>query len=92
MAPIRLALLGTGIFAREAHLPALKALADRFEVVAIYSRSAANARVLASSVPHLVDTYSDIAPVLAQANAQPSSLWHDLIRPQIVQPVLQPHS
>ena len=82
MAPIRLALFGSGIFARDAHLPALNALADRFEVVAIYSRSQANAAALAKSVPHPVDTYSDIAPVLAREDVDAV----DIILPIAVQP------
>lgn len=40
--PIRLALLGTGLFARSAHIPALQALGDTFEIVAIYSRDPAS--------------------------------------------------
>jgi predicted dehydrogenase len=84
MAPIRLAILGSGIFAREAHLPALKALADRFEVVAIYSRNAANAAALAASVPHPVDSYSDIAPVLARDDVDAV----DIILPIAVQPAI----
>lgn len=40
--PIRLALLGTGLFARSAHIPALKALGNTFEIAAIYTRDLAS--------------------------------------------------
>jgi predicted dehydrogenase len=44
---VRLALVGAGIYARDAHLPALAGLQDRFDLVAIYSRSESSARALA---------------------------------------------
>jgi predicted dehydrogenase len=44
---VRLAIVGAGIYARDAHLPALVRLQDRFDLVAIYSRSASSARALA---------------------------------------------
>jgi len=49
MATIRIAVLGSGIFAREAHAPAFGALEDRFEIVAIFSRSIENAAALAAT-------------------------------------------
>ena len=45
--PVRLALIGAGIFARDAHLPALNRLAGRFDLAAIYSRTQASADALA---------------------------------------------
>lgn len=48
---IRIALAGAGIFARDAHVPALLALQDRFEIVAIYSRTRENAESLAAALP-----------------------------------------
>jgi len=41
---LRLGIIGTGIAARELHLPALRALKDRFEIVHVASRTPANAR------------------------------------------------
>lgn len=38
MAPIGIAILGAGIFAREEHMPAVEACKD-FELKAVYSRS-----------------------------------------------------
>lgn len=43
---VRLALIGAGIFARDAHLPALAQLRDQFELVAVHSRSLASAEAL----------------------------------------------
>lgn len=48
---IRIALAGAGIFARDAHIPALLSLQDRFEIVAIYSRTRATAEALVASMP-----------------------------------------
>ncbi|MBV7327362.1 Gfo/Idh/MocA family oxidoreductase [Chloroflexi bacterium TSY] len=46
--PIRLALVGAGIFARDAHISALLSLRDRFDLVAIYSRTEASAAARAA--------------------------------------------
>lgn len=48
--PVRIALAGAGIFARNAHLPALLAQTDAFEIVAVWSRTEANASALAQSI------------------------------------------
>lgn len=48
---IRIALAGAGIFAKDAHVPALLALQDRYEIVAIYSRTRATAESLVASMP-----------------------------------------
>ena len=64
--PIRLAIIGAGIFARDTHLPALDALPGAFEVVAIGSRSLASAQNLARLLPNPADCYDDIATLLAR--------------------------
>ena len=64
MKPIRLALLGAGIFARDAHLPSLRKLRDRFEIVAVYSRTAATAQTLATEIGPTVQVYTDLAELL----------------------------
>jgi predicted dehydrogenase len=66
MAPIRIALLGSGIFAREAHAPALRALEDTYTVTAIFSQRLDQANALAATFPHPVATYSDMAALLAR--------------------------
>lgn len=62
--PIRLALIGAGIFARDVHVPALLALPQTFEIVAVYSRSLANAAALANQLSGDVDTYADLTELL----------------------------
>jgi predicted dehydrogenase len=44
---VRLAMVGAGIYPRDAHLPALAHLQERFELAAIFSRSESSARALA---------------------------------------------
>jgi predicted dehydrogenase len=68
MAPIRLALFGSGIFARDSHLPALKALGSTFEIVAIYSRNQETAAALAATLPTGVEIYSDPSTLLARSD------------------------
>lgn len=63
---IRLALIGAGIFARDVHLPALQSLGDTFEIVAVYSRSQANAAALASQLPGQVEATNDLPALLAR--------------------------
>jgi predicted dehydrogenase len=64
MQPIRLALLGAGIFARDAHLPSLRNLSDRFAITAVYSRTAATAQSLAAEIGPAVKIYTDLAALL----------------------------
>ncbi len=63
--PVRLALVGAGIFARDAHLPALLRQRDQFELVAVYSRTAANAEALAQAVPTPPHIYTDLTALWA---------------------------
>ncbi len=62
--PIRLALIGTGLFAQDAHLPALQTLGDRFEIVAVYSRTQANAEAFAARIPGSPRIYTDLDALL----------------------------
>jgi predicted dehydrogenase len=48
MSQLRVGLLGAGIFAREAHLPALMSLGDRVRLTAVWSRTRASAEKLAA--------------------------------------------
>ncbi|MBN1284147.1 MAG: Gfo/Idh/MocA family oxidoreductase [Anaerolineae bacterium] len=66
--PIRLALIGAGIFASKAYLPALRTLRDRFQVIAVGSRSLASAEALAAQFPGSVEATDDIAALLARAH------------------------
>lgn len=68
--PLRLALIGAGVFARDAHLPSLLRHPDRFEIVAIYSRTHASAHALAEQIPYPVRLYTDLAELLAQPDIE----------------------
>ena len=61
---IRLGIIGAGIYARNAHLPALLNLQDRFQTVAVYSRTPANAASLAAEFPDNVAATDDINAIL----------------------------
>lgn len=64
--PLRIALIGAGVFARDAHVPSLLRHPDRFTLVAIHSRSHASAAALAESIPHAVDISTDLDALLAR--------------------------
>ncbi len=63
--PVRLALIGAGIFARDAHVPSLLRLPDSFEIVAVYSRTATTASALAETLPNSPKIYTDLTALLA---------------------------
>ncbi len=63
---IRIAFIGAGIFAREAHLPALQALGETYTVAAIYSRTEATAQRLANQIERPVDITTDIDALMAR--------------------------
>ena len=64
--PIRIALMGAGVFARDAHLPSLLRHPDRFEIAAIYSRTQASAETLAAQIPYPVPIFTSIDALLEQ--------------------------
>jgi predicted dehydrogenase len=68
MTPIRIGLIGAGIYARDAHVPAMKALGDAYEIVAIYSRTRENAESLAREIPGDVGVYTEVSEILARQN------------------------
>ena len=63
--PIRIALVGAGLYARNAHLPALLEQPAAFEVAAVYSRSEASAQTLADAAGAALPIYTDYARLLA---------------------------
>jgi predicted dehydrogenase len=63
--PIRIALAGAGIFARDAHAPSLLRLRNEFEIVAVYSRTEATATRLARELPGPPSICTDYAALLA---------------------------
>jgi predicted dehydrogenase len=68
--PIRLAIAGAGLFVRDAHIPAIQALGDRFRIVAIYSRTRASAEAAQALLPYPVDIYTELDPMLARADVE----------------------
>ncbi len=65
-APVRLALVGAGVFMKKTHLPALLALAPLFEIVAIFSPSGRSAQELADLFPQSPSVTTDLAALLAR--------------------------
>lgn len=80
--PIRIALIGAGIFAREVHIPALQSLDSTFDIVAMYSRTEAAATALAAQLPGQVATYTDLPTLLARDDIEAV----DVILPITVMP------
>lgn len=64
--PIRVALVGAGIFIKDAHLPALFALPHLFEVVAVYSRTIESAKAVAARWPTPPEVTQDLPALLAR--------------------------
>lgn len=83
---IKLALIGGGVFTRDAHVPSLLALAEVYEIVAVYSRTAANAAAIAERFPNTPRIYTDLAALLADPQIEavdivlPIPLLADAIR------------
>jgi predicted dehydrogenase len=84
--PVRIALVGAGVFARDAHLPSLLRLPEHFEIAAVFSRSLAAAEALAQSIPYPVPTYTNLGALLAQPDIQAV----DLMLPVAVMPAVLP--
>lgn len=84
--PVRIALVGAGVFARDAHLPSLLRLSTHFEIAAIYSRTLAAAANLAQTVPYPVPLYTDLDALLAHPDLDAV----DLILPIAAMPAVLP--
>lgn len=69
-APISIGIIGAGIFTRDAHLPALRALSDRFQIRAIYSRTRTNAEARAAEIGSGVAVYDDLDALLARPDLE----------------------
>jgi predicted dehydrogenase len=67
--PVRLALVGAGIFVRDAHLPALAQLRGYFELAAVWSRSEESVQAVVQQWRELggghLAVYTDLAALLA---------------------------
>lgn len=87
---IRLALIGAGIFARDVHVPALLALENVFEIVAVYSRTQANAAALASQFPGPVEATSDLPGLLARDDIEAVNIVLPIdVMPEVVEQALR---
>ena len=64
--PVRLALVGAGVFMKKTHLPALLALAALFDIAAIFSPSGRSAQELADLFPNSPPVTTDLAALLAR--------------------------
>lgn len=82
--PIRIAIAGAGIYARDAHVPSLFQLCDRFEIVAVYSRTKASAAALAQQIGGTVDVYTNPEELLARSDIEAV----DIVLPIPVQPAI----
>ncbi|MCC7448988.1 MAG: Gfo/Idh/MocA family oxidoreductase [Anaerolineae bacterium] len=88
--PIRLAIIGAGVFARDSHLPAIQALAPAFDVVAVGSRTQRSAEALAALLPGKVDTYTDLAALLARDDIEAVDILLPIdTMPAVVEQALQ---
>jgi predicted dehydrogenase len=77
VAPIKLAIVGTGFWTKFAHIPALRALSSRFEVVAVCSRTEAGAAAVAEHLtprPRVTDKLEELL-------ADPTIEAYDLLLP-----------
>jgi predicted dehydrogenase len=68
--PIRLAIIGAGVFARDAHLPSLLRHPDHFHIAAIYSRTQKSAQALAEQIPYPTEIFTDLEPLLARPDIE----------------------
>ena len=84
--PVRLALIGAGIFARDAHAPALLALGDQVQTVAIWSRTTANAAALAATIGAQTGRAPAVESDLDTLLARPDIEAVDIILPIDSQP------
>lgn len=72
--PVRLALVGAGIFARDAHLPSLANLQAHFDLAAIYSRTDASVGTAVEKwrelTGHSVESTTDLGALLARTDIE----------------------
>lgn len=88
-APIRLAIIGAGLFARDAHAPALKQLKDQFRVAAVCSRTEASARALAGQFDDPVEIFTDVDALLAREDIEAVDILLPIeLMPEIVEKAL----
>lgn len=82
--PIRIALIGAGIFARDAHIPAILSCGDAYKIVAVYSRTLANAQACAALIPYPADATDDLPGLLIRDDVEA----FDVLLPIDAQPLI----
>ena len=65
---LRVAILGAGIFAKRAHIPAMLEYSDKYEIVAIYSRTQESAQARANEIPYPVEVTTEIETISIQGD------------------------
>lgn len=64
MPPIKLGMIGAGIYATEVHLPSILAIPDQIQVNTVYSRTLENAQKLADKFPYPVTATASVDSIL----------------------------
>ncbi len=76
MPPLRLALVGTGIAARELHWPALRQLSDFYQIVAVCNRTRPKAEAFAELIgldlANVTTDYAASAGAARRGRGQPA--------------------
>jgi predicted dehydrogenase len=65
-APLRVAFIGAGLFARDAHVPNMLTLPELYEPVAVYSRTRESAEQLVAAVGKPMDITTDLDAILSR--------------------------
>jgi predicted dehydrogenase len=68
MAPIRIAVVGSGLFVQDAHMPSLLALAGDYRIVAVCSRTRDGAAKAAAMLPYPAEATDDLAALLGRSD------------------------
>jgi predicted dehydrogenase len=88
--PIRIALMGAGLFAKEAHLPALLSLQGQFQIAAVYSRTKSTAVQLAEQIPYPVDVTTDVDALLSRDDIEAVDIILPInVMPEMVEKALR---
>ncbi len=87
--PVRMALVGAGVFVQKAHLPALLALAPLFEIAAIFSPSGRSAQAVADLLPNSPPVTTDLTALLARPDVDAVDVVLPIgVMPGVVEAVL----
>ncbi|MDX2138032.1 MAG: Gfo/Idh/MocA family oxidoreductase [Chloroflexota bacterium] len=68
--PIRLALIGAGIYMRDTHAPSLRQHPDLYQIIAVYSRTEESAQRVAAGFDYPVAIYTDLDAILQRNDVE----------------------